>query len=53
LRLTGVTGPFVLGTYRREMKAIGLLGQLDGICGGAVTTRNWRTMLAVARVLER
>ncbi len=53
LRLTGGTGPFVLGTYRREMKAIGLLGQLDRICGGAVTTRNWRTMLAVARVLER
>lgn len=53
LRVAGSKGRFAYGIYRREMKAIGLLSQLDHVCGGPVTTRNWRTMLAVARVLER
>lgn len=43
---------FVLGLYRREMKAIGYLGQLEKIFGMPVTTRNWNTILAVARVLK-
>ncbi len=44
-------GRFVLGVYRRHMKVIGYLGALDDVLGAPVTTRNWNTMTAVARVL--
>ena len=43
---------FVIGMYRRQMKAIGMLGALDRLYGVAVTTRNWNTMAAIARVLQ-
>jgi uncharacterized protein (DUF1697 family) len=43
---------FVFGMYRRHMKVIGFLGALDRIYGVPVTTRNWNTMAAVARVLR-
>lgn len=45
-------GRFVVGMYRRQMKAIGYLGSLDRIFGAPATTRNWNTMTAVARVLN-
>ena len=43
---------FVLGQYRREMKAIGYLGQLDKVFGVPATTRSWNTILAIARILK-
>jgi uncharacterized protein (DUF1697 family) len=43
---------FVIGMYRRHMKVIGLLGSLDRLYGVSVTTRNWNTIAAVARVLR-
>lgn len=43
---------FVIGLYRRQMRTIGCLGQLERIFGVPVTTRNWNTILAVARLLE-
>lgn len=43
---------FVVGLYRRQMKAIGCLGTLDRVFGVAVTTRSWKTMAAVGKVLE-
>ncbi|HUP20810.1 MAG TPA: DUF1697 domain-containing protein [Gemmatimonadota bacterium] len=43
---------FVVGVYRRHMKAIGHLGSLDRLFGVPVTTRNWNTITAIARVLE-
>jgi uncharacterized protein (DUF1697 family) len=42
---------FVFGVYRRNMKAVGDLGKLDRLFGVPVTTRNWNTMTAIARVL--
>jgi hypothetical protein len=45
-------GPFVVGLYRRQMKAIGYLGTLDRLFGVPLTTRSWNTMVAIARVLE-
>jgi len=42
---------FVFGLYRRHMKAIGYLGSLDRLFGVPVTTRNWNTITAIARVL--
>ena len=44
---------FVLGLYRRHMKAIGYLGTLDRLFGVPVTTRNWNTITAIARVLGK
>lgn len=52
LRLTAREDRFVLGEYRRQMKAIGYLGTLDRLFGVPATTRNWNTMSAIARVLE-
>ena len=42
---------FVLGVYRRQMKAIGCLSALDRVFGVPVTTRSWTTMTAIAEVL--
>jgi hypothetical protein len=43
---------FVVGLHRRQMKAIGYLGQLDRIFGAPATTRSWNTMKAITRALE-
>jgi uncharacterized protein (DUF1697 family) len=53
LKVLAREGPFVLGMYRRQMKAIGYLGALDRIFGVPVTTRNWNTIGAIAKVLDR
>ena len=42
---------FVLGVYRRQMKAIGYLATLDRIFGTPATTRNWNTIQAISKVL--
>ena len=52
LKVFACLDQFVLGVHRREMKAISYLGQLEKIFGVPATTRNWNTMLAIARVLE-
>jgi uncharacterized protein (DUF1697 family) len=43
---------FVVGLYRRDKKVIGYLGALDRVFGVPVTTRNWNTITAVAKVLD-
>jgi uncharacterized protein (DUF1697 family) len=43
---------FVCGVYRRHMKTIGYLGQIDKLFGAPATTRNWNTILAVVRILK-
>jgi uncharacterized protein (DUF1697 family) len=53
LRIVACEHPFVFGVYRREMKAIGYLGQLEKIFGVPMTTRNWTTFLAIERILSR
>jgi uncharacterized protein (DUF1697 family) len=52
LRLLARHGRFVLGVYRRQMKAIRYLSALDGVFGVPVTTRNWNTIAAIADVLD-
>jgi uncharacterized protein (DUF1697 family) len=44
---------FVVGLHRRQMKVIGHLGSLDRLFGVPVTTRNWNTVAAIAKALER
>jgi len=53
LRIVAWEHPFVFGVYRREMKAIGYLGQLEKMVGVSMTTRNWTTFLAIERILSR
>jgi uncharacterized protein (DUF1697 family) len=52
LKVLGREDRFVLGVYRRQMKAIGYLGKLDQVFGVPVTTRNWNTITAIAKVLD-
>ena len=52
LKVIGQKHPFIYGMYRREMKAIGYLGNLEKILGTPVTTRSWSTIITVARVLQ-
>ena len=43
---------FIFGVYRRHMKTISYLGQIDRALGAPVTTRNWNTILAVQKILK-
>ena len=52
LRVIAVKNRFVFGEYRRHMKTIGYLGQLDKLFGVPATTRNWNTILAIVRILK-
>jgi len=52
LRVLARDDRFLVGLYRRQMKAISYLGTLDRVFGVPVTTRNWNTMTAVARLLD-
>ncbi len=51
LTVIGRERRFVFGLYRRQMKAVGYLGALDRAFGVPVTTRNWNTIGAIARVI--
>jgi uncharacterized protein (DUF1697 family) len=51
LRIVGQQGRFVFGVYRREMRAISYLAQLDQLFGVPATTRSWNTMTTIARLL--
>jgi len=42
---------FVFGVYRRHMKVIGYLSTVDRLFGVPVTTRNWNTITAIAKVV--
>jgi uncharacterized protein (DUF1697 family) len=52
LRVLTHQNRFVLGMYRREMRAIGYLGQIEKVFGAAAATRNWNTIQAIARILR-
>ncbi|HEV8445399.1 MAG TPA: DUF1697 domain-containing protein [Gemmatimonadaceae bacterium] len=53
VRVLAVEGQFVFGEYRRHMKTIGYLGQLDKLVGGPVTTRNWNTIATIVALLAQ
>ena len=52
VRIVASQGRFVFGLYRRHMKTIGYLGQIDKLFGAPATTRNWNTISAVVRILK-
>ena len=52
VRILSIRDLFFFGLYRREMKAIGYLGQMDKVFGVPVTTRSWSTVAAIVKVLR-
>jgi uncharacterized protein (DUF1697 family) len=52
LRMIAIQDRFVLGLYRRQMKAISYLGKIEKLLGVPVTTRNWNTIEKVGKILE-
>jgi uncharacterized protein (DUF1697 family) len=52
LKIIAIQDRFVLGLYRRQMKAISYLGKIEKRLGVPVTTRNWNTIEKVARILN-
>jgi uncharacterized protein (DUF1697 family) len=52
VRVIASQGQFVFGIYRRHMKTIGYLGQIDKLYGVPATTRNWNTIVAILQILK-
>ena len=52
VRLIALKSRFVFGVYRRHMKTISYLGQIDKLFGAPATTRNWNTIIAIVRILK-
>jgi hypothetical protein len=53
LKIIAIENRFVLGLYRREMKAISYLGKIEKQFGGPATTRNWNTIEKVMKILGK
>jgi uncharacterized protein (DUF1697 family) len=52
VRVIASEGQFVFGMYRRHMRTISYLGQVDKLYGAPATTRNWNTIMAIVRILK-
>ena len=52
VRIIGSKNRLVFGVYRRHMKTIGYLGQIDKLFGAPATTRSWNTIISVLRILK-
>jgi len=53
LKIIAIQDRFVLGLYRREMRAIGYLGKIEKLLGVPATTRSWSTIEKVATILRQ
>ncbi len=52
VRIVAIRGRFVFSLYRRIMRTIGFLGQLEKQFGGSITIRNWNTFLRLFEILR-
>ena len=52
IKIIAIEDRFVLGLYRREMKAISYLGKMEKLLGVPATNRNWNTIEKVAQILN-
>ena len=53
LKVIAMQDRFILGLYRRQMKAIGYLGKIEKLLGVPATTRNWNTIEEIVKVLAQ
>jgi hypothetical protein len=52
VRIIGSRNRLVFGVYRRHMKTIGYLGEIDELFGIPANNTSWSTMLSVLRILK-
>ena len=52
LKIIAIENRFILGFYRRQMKAISYLGKIEKLLGVPATNRNWNTIEKIAKILE-
>jgi uncharacterized protein (DUF1697 family) len=52
VKVIAIRGRFIFGYYRRMMRTISLLGQLERRLGGTATTRNWNTIATTLEALR-
>jgi uncharacterized protein (DUF1697 family) len=52
VKVIAIQNRFVLGLYRRQMKAITYLGKIEKLLGVPATTRNWNTIEKVVKILR-
>src|SRR5437773_12487420 len=52
LKIIAIQDRFVLGLYRRQMKAISYLGKIEKLLGVPATTRNWNTIEKVVKIIR-
>ena len=52
VRVLASSKRFVFGEYRRHMRTISYLGQIDQLFGVPATTRSWTTIGAILRILK-
>jgi len=52
LKIIAIENRFVMGLYRRQMKAISYLSKIEKRLGVPATTRNWNTIQKVVQILQ-
>jgi uncharacterized protein (DUF1697 family) len=52
LKVIAIREKFILGLYRRQMKAIGYLGKIEKLLGVPTTTRSWNTIQKIVQILR-
>ena len=52
LKIIAIQNKFVIGLYRRQMKAIGYLGKIEKLLGVPATNRSWNTIEKIVKVLR-
>jgi uncharacterized protein (DUF1697 family) len=52
-KIIAIQDRFVLGLYRRQMKAISYPGKIEKQLGVAATTRNWNTIQKIVEILRK
>jgi uncharacterized protein (DUF1697 family) len=52
VRILATEDRFLFGLYRRQMKTVTYLGAIDRLFGARATTRNWKTITAIIKVLR-
>ena len=52
LKIIAIQNRFVVGLYRRQMKAISYLGKIEKLLGVPATNRSWNTIEKIVKVLR-
>jgi uncharacterized protein (DUF1697 family) len=52
VKIVAIRGRFAFGLYRRAMRTIAFLSQLEKRLGVSITTRNWNTLCSLFEILK-